>query len=77
MSPCYRPYSLPSGIQGKREFAEWSRHGPLVLVAANYAPFTNAPRPTCKVLRIGQFTDSANLHRGAKSHLIDIYLQAD
>ena len=26
-----------AGIQGKREFAEWSHHVPLVLVAANYA----------------------------------------
>lgn len=77
MSPCYRTYSLPSGIQGKREFAEWSHLVPLVLVAANYAPFTNAPRPTGNVLRIGPFTESTHLHRVAKSRLIDMYVKAD
>ena len=40
-------------------------------------PFTNAPRPTGNVLRSGPFTESTHLDRVAKSHLIDMYVQAD
>lgn len=59
------------------EFAEWSHHVPLVLVASGYAPYTNSPRPTGNVLWIDPFTETTYLDTLATAGLIELYVEAN